>query len=212
MLNSGRIRDQSGVTLIELMIVMVLMGVVGVIVLRGFVSASEITATGTQRADALEDIRPAIQRMTRELRAADPLVISPSLSYATELSAVVHRGGQTFRHSYAVVDGAEPGEHELWEEVYEVAADGTETLSRANQLVILVDGTSDPVFSYLDDAGVPIVCDDLNLSTVDAQLACRGRLVAASQVGIRLTRQVAGQTSGIDIDTTISVRNVRYGS
>jgi len=73
-----RLSDQRGVTLVELLVVIVLLGVVGSYMTRSMVSGMRATMSTQSRFDGLADLQQSVNRMTRELRAADPLVRASS--------------------------------------------------------------------------------------------------------------------------------------
>ncbi len=206
-------RAEHGFTMIELLIVMTMMGVVSAMMVNAYVAAARATTTGAARAEGLEDIRPAIQRMTRELRAADPIVLSSTNDFDTELGAIISRGGNTFRHNYEVRDDSGDGDFELWEGVVQLNPDGSETFVRDFELVLLVDnGTLNPVFRYFDDYGAEITCDDLDLSVSADATQCASRLVTASQIGLSVTRYIVGSSTPLTIETAVNIRNMRYSS
>lgn len=206
--------SQDGVTLVELLVVMVIMGVIGIMVVNSFVSSSQAVTAGMTRADALEDIRPAVQRITRELRVADPLVVPSAANHRNEVGATVYRDTdgddvpERFRHLFTVADDDGNGEWELTETVHLIADDGTETLVRENELVILVDngGAVDPVFTYFDEDGNEIDCTPLTSAE------CITALADTHRIGFHVTRVVPGQNAPVAVDTAVQVRNVRFGS
>lgn len=196
-------------TLVELLVVMVLVGIVGTIMTSAFVSAARSTTAASGRVDALDDLRPAIQRIQRELRAADPLVLSASSDYETELGVVVTRNGATSQHDFYLT--GTPGDWDIWEDQYDVAADGTPTLRRSSSLVAHVENdASTPVFTYYDDDGQRITCDDLDLTIAADVSTCRDRHLTASRVRFEIVRAIDGQ-SPIVLETQVAIRNSRYG-
>ncbi|MDQ3981010.1 MAG: type II secretion system GspH family protein [Actinomycetota bacterium] len=71
-----RLRGEDGVTLAELLTVMAVSSVV-----MGFITATVVNALGTQRRQtaqvaALNDAKLAFERVTRDIRAADPLRVA----------------------------------------------------------------------------------------------------------------------------------------
>ena len=76
----NRLHDEQGVTLIEVLVVMILMGVIGGTVTTSLVRAMKTTATTEERFTAIGELQKAVGRMSRELRAADPVLYSSSTS------------------------------------------------------------------------------------------------------------------------------------
>lgn len=202
--NRLRRREQDGFTLVELLIVMVLMGVVGAVTLTSFVTSARSAQHATERLDAINDLTPAMQRMTRDLRAASPLVIDTGGAYTTKVGAEFVRGGQKYRVDY-YVDGVGADARVLADR-YSVASDGTLTTIGTSYLIAQVDnGASEPVFAYYDNDNQQITC-------TDTTQACRDEHVTAARIDVLLIRGVGDQDRGIEYSTSINVRNARYGS
>jgi prepilin-type N-terminal cleavage/methylation domain-containing protein len=75
--------DDSGMTLIELLVVMILMGVIGSVVTAGVVSAMQDQRRAQSRLDAITSTQRALERVTKDLRASDPLVAADARSVTT---------------------------------------------------------------------------------------------------------------------------------
>ena len=67
--------DERGVSLIELLVVVVLMSAIGGVVTTSLVKGMQVSASTQSRFDALADLQKSVDRMTRELRAAAPLAV-----------------------------------------------------------------------------------------------------------------------------------------
>lgn len=200
---------QGGFTLIELLIVMVLMGVVGAIVMQGFVATSRASVTAHSRIDALDDLRPATQRVTRELRAADPLVLDTSGNYGTAIESELTRNRERHRFRYYLT--GVPGDLSLWADHFVTDGDGNESMRTSGALVAeIVNAEDEPVFSYYDNRRNLITCDDLDLSDSADQATCRDRHLTAAQIRVRFVRPVTGSDDKVDIDTYVNIRNTRY--
>ena len=185
-MRAGRCRGDDGFTLVELMVVLVLLGVVGGVVVSAITTGFRSSANTTSRIVALNELEIALQRMTQDLRAADPLVLSTTGVYDQEIGARIDRGGTVSTVRYEVQDVA--GEQQL------VRVDTGQTL------VSILDNGGEPVFRYLDDDG-----DDITCST-----DCSSRLLTTSRIEIRLVRSLS---SGDDVRavTSVGVRSIRYG-
>ena len=199
----GRDTGEGGFTLVELLIVMILMGVIGAITLTSFVQSARSAQVATERLDAVNDLTPALQRMTRDLRAASPLVIDNGGAYATKVGTEFERGGVRYRIVY-YVDGV-GADAKVLSDRYTVAADGTlSTVGTSNLVADVENAATEPVFTYFDNDGHQITC-------TGTTQACRDEHVTASRVEIRLIRGVNDQTP-IEYVTSVNIRNARYGS
>lgn len=183
---NARFHREDGVTLIELLVVMVVFGVVGGIVLTSTVTALQNAAATNARIDALQELELAMQRVTRDLRAADPLELVTG-EYDTALGASILRDGQRSSVRFRLVDAGDVQQM--------VREDVGQTL------VTNLDNGGDPVFEYLDRFGQEITC------TSD----CDTALLQAAQVQVRFVRVIPDSTPAI-VETRVSVRNLRHGS
>ena len=177
--------SESGVTLVELLVVMVLLGVVGGIVTTAVVTSLQSATASTNRVLALNELETAQQRIVRDLRSAT--IIAPP--------------------------GADPGDPDPGEFVsMTVFRDGVfqdvtyeldgQQLIRSETAQVLVafidnDAFAVPIFTYFDQQGDEIDC------TVDCS--------AAATVQVQLVRGIEGRAPVI-VETNASIRNLRYRS
>lgn len=179
-------RDARGFTVVELLVVMLLLGIVGGVVGSAIVSGLNSSRATTARTVALHELEIALQRMTRDLRAADPLVLSDSGDFDTQLGARIDRDGTRSVVSYEIQ-----------------VNDGVQQLVRVDTgqtLVSLVDNGGEPVFRYLDSEGIEIQC------TTD----CSSKYLGTARVELRLVREIPGSEPARAI-TSVGVRAIRYG-
>ena len=183
---AGLSRNARGFTVVELLVVMVILGIVGGVVGSAIVSGFRSSRATTARTVALHELEVALQRMTRDLRAADPLVLSESGDFDRQLGARIDRDGARSVISYEIrVD------------------DGVQQLVRVDTgqtLVSLVDNGGEPVFRYLDAEGVEIPCSS----------DCASRYLSTARVEIRLVREIPG-SEPVRAVTSVGVRAIRYG-
>jgi prepilin-type N-terminal cleavage/methylation domain-containing protein len=206
---------QGGFTLVELLVVLVLVGVVGGVVTSAITTGLRNASATTARTMALHDIETALQRVGRDLRAADPLYLTTGADYGTTIGAefLRDRKVEVVRFSIDIEDGVrylvQNSQQFDLDDV--VAGNPTATVLPQRRLVVDIDNddpAEDPVFIYYDSDGALIECtpgDD-----GETKQSCDDQYGAAHQIGIRLVRNVPGQQP-IRAETRVNVRNTRYG-
>lgn len=189
-------RSEAGFSLIELLVAMLLVGVVGSVVFSSSIQALQIQSDTTARLDAMHELEGAVQRASRDLRAANPLQISTTEDAETYIAADVYRGNEKLRVVYELV---EIGDDRALAQ--SVSRDGAVISQR--DLVTLVRDDTTAIFRYLDAEGELIRCDD-------GPATCASEFGQAYSVAIRLERLVRDQDPVV-VETVINIRNVRYG-
>lgn len=178
-------RNESGVTLVELLVVLVLLGVVGSVVMTAVVTSLQASTASTNRVLALNELETGLQRIVRDLRSAtviEPPGTDPGDPDAdTFVNMVVYRDGTFNDVTYELVD---------------------EQLIRSETDQVLVafidnDPLTEPLFTYYDAQGEPVDCNS----------DCSG----ARSIEVRLVRGIEGRAPVI-VETTASIRNLRYRS
>jgi prepilin-type N-terminal cleavage/methylation domain-containing protein len=209
------VRREEGFTLVELLVVVVLLGIVGGVVTNGIVTAMKSARATSVRTMALHDIEVALQRVGRDLRAADPLYLTDGSDYGQRLGAEVVRDRtvQVVRYSIATGDDGIlrlVQDTTLFDlDAYLDDPDAEPVEQPRRTLVTAIDNGSEPVFTYYGADGVLIDCE---VGVAGAtKSTCDDRYAEASQLGIRLVREVAGQQP-IRAETRVTVRNTRYRS
>ncbi len=215
MLSTQRGRGESGFTLVELLVVMVLVGIIGGFVTTSIVRSMQVSRTVSERAIALHDIERSLQVVARELRVADPIYLAADGDYDFTIGAEIVRDRTIQVHTFTIEteDGSEDGVQFLFQEINEYdldAVDGGDPLATEpvtlprRRLITDVDNGIQAVFTYHDAEGEEIDCTALDAET------CADRYADASQIGIRLVRNLADQEP-IRAETRVNVRNTRYG-
>jgi prepilin-type N-terminal cleavage/methylation domain-containing protein len=95
-------RSEAGFTLIELLVVVMILGVVGSIVTTGLVQSMQNTRQTQARVQAMAELQRAAERVSRELRAACPIVGTLDDNAVT---AAIQRDGEQLRHTYRFEGG-----------------------------------------------------------------------------------------------------------
>jgi prepilin-type N-terminal cleavage/methylation domain-containing protein len=174
-------RDESAFTLVELLVVLVLMGVVGGIVTNGLTTAMRTTRETQTRIDAMAELQRGAERISRELRAACPIVgtLAPHA-----VTAAIQRDGERLRHTYRF----DAATGILSQDVVRDDAGTWTTVLDGHPLVqdLLDTGAT---FTYLD---------------VDAEAAALARDVRTIRLVMRRDLPEQGP---IEVETTVSLRN-----
>jgi prepilin-type N-terminal cleavage/methylation domain-containing protein len=177
--------SQAGFTLVELLVVMVLLGIVGGIATTAIVTSLQSASNTNARVLALDELQTAMQRISRDLRAAEVFTINDSTDFEREITATIFRDGSPSNVSYVVEE-----------------RDGVDVLVRQDTgqtLITLVDNDTVPVFTYLGADGGPIVC----------ATNCVNEYSKAQQIRIVLMRGIEGKDPVI-VESVVNVRNTRY--
>ncbi len=90
--------DDQGFTLIELLVAMVISGIVGSVMLTGVVRSLDVTSRATTRVDALTGLQQSVERMSRNIRAADPVTAATGTSLSFTVYDDVTRRTFTYTH------------------------------------------------------------------------------------------------------------------
>lgn len=199
-----------GFTLIELLVVLLLTGVIGGIVTASLIRGLQTTDRADDRISATLDLQRAIERVGRELRAADPLIFPTSgATFRQEVRAQVKRGGEIYRYRYYLVSTPEGGA-ELREDVRRLDGQGNVVESRDGLFIADVANleTGTELFTYYM---VDPVTGDFGEATCDdpTDAECRDLHLTATQIRMRLERLLPGQEP-IGLETVVNIRNTRY--
>jgi prepilin-type N-terminal cleavage/methylation domain-containing protein len=202
---------EGGFTLIELLVVVIILGVIGSIVTSSVISAFVSTRRGEQRVHALNDLQRGIERVGRELRAADPLVLEAGTDPAQEIGAEIVRGGQRVEYRYYLVEVDDSAE--LREDVVRRTLDGQVVSQRQGLFIADIANveTDTPLFSYFyTDPGTrqlrEIDCEADGLT----ESQCLQRHTTATQVRLTLEKLLPEQPP-IQVETVVNIRSVRLG-
>lgn len=196
----GRLsRDgEGGSTLVELLVVMLILGVVGGIVLAGVTSGLRTTSHAQARVDSLAKTQMTIERVSREMRAADP-VREVADGWLT-LDVCREGGLRHYRYSVEAVGDAWELVEERWDfpsaDCPAPDTEPTEPGPSDTSVRTLVEGlTEAAVFTTLDRDG-----NVLNGPPAD-------NADEAYRLVIRARRAVQDDREPIEIETTVTLRN-----
>lgn len=184
--------DETGFTLVELLVVMALMLIVGGVVLNGIVSGLSAAERGRQRVIALTDLERAAERMARDLRFADP--VDAATGTSVTVNVLRDDAGSQVRHrvTFTVAGGAITETRAIYDPPSAAVASSTNT---RDVIADLDAGTT--VFAFFKADG------QAWLSGTDAP-----RELAEIQLDLR--RELPDQDP-IEVETSVFVRNVDDG-
>lgn len=149
---------EAGSSLVELLVVLVLFGAIGLVSTAAMVSAQRAQRRQTDNAQVLIDSKQALTRLTRAVRAANPVLL------AEDRRLRIQRvdGGEIVDTTFAVV--SEAGVPQL---VADESVTVHGTIAPPVRRVILdrLSSASDAIFGYADASGAAIAATGSSPST-----------------------------------------------
>ena len=94
-------QDEQGFTLIELLVTMTLMGIIGGIAVTSMATATRVQSRQLLQVEAMNQMKLAFERVTTDIRAADPLITAGPTSLTTRVCRTTGYANRT----YQVVSG-----------------------------------------------------------------------------------------------------------
>lgn len=134
--------SDSGFTLVELLVVMLIMGVVGAFTATSLVQGLQTSNEADRRVQALTDLQQAGQRVSRELRMACHV----ETALADQVAVDILRDGTRWRYDFAV------DSRTLSADISTVASDGTVSFDHTNRIA---EDIVDLHLEFRDGAGAP---------------------------------------------------------
>lgn len=200
-------RGEQGFTIIELLVVIVILGVVGGMVTTAVVTSLRAASATTSRVLALDELQTAMQRVSRDLRAAELFIITDSTAVDREVTVVVFRNGEEQEVTYSVQnrDGVDVLVREDTGQTLITLVDNCEVPDQASEDEEIpespdsIASCAEPVFTYLNSDGTEIDCD----------ADCANAYSKARQVEIRFIRGINDREPVI-VESLVNVRNTRY--
>ena len=185
----------AGVTLVELMVVIVLMGIIGTVIVNTIISATRVTRTQDDETRTLVMAKVAMERITREIRGANALTDCQPRSMSFTMTQGNIRTAITFKVVAASTTSSEITEDKTTTDL----ATSTSSTSHTKVLGGLAIGASDAVFTYNDGAGDPLAAESMSPESYNPG--------AAKTIGVRvLMRRINGSPS-IQLFQLVSIRN-----
>jgi type II secretory pathway component PulJ len=206
-----RARSERGNTVMELVVVVAILAVVGTMIMQSMLASVQTSASGAQRSYAVADTRTALERIERDIRAANPIeVAATTAAYDTAIrfsiycsdAGVGSCGTDNLRQvTWRVVDnrlerleGSVVG--------FEIGPSGPAGLPESQQRNAVINPSTRPVFKYYDANG-----DLLPTAGADALPPEQFRLCAKTVEVTLVTVAEPGKSSTVDLTTSAALRN-----
>jgi prepilin-type N-terminal cleavage/methylation domain-containing protein len=197
--------DDAGLTLIELLVTMIIMSVIGAVVTAGIVTSLTDQHRERTRLDAVSSSQRVLERVTKDLRAANPLVAGD----ASSVTMLVYHGTACQQRRYYVNASSQLVEESASYPASATCSGRSGSLGTASSNVLLAkvaNASTDPVFSYrridpAQDALVSVAAPiDPNLvSLVDS-------------VTVSLKAGLKENQAPVSVSTSVDLRNVERNS
>ncbi|HEV2889955.1 MAG TPA: prepilin-type N-terminal cleavage/methylation domain-containing protein [Frankiaceae bacterium] len=182
---SGR---QAGFTLTELLVVVLLLGVVGSVVGSGLVSSMRADRKTRARVSVTGDLTKGVDRMTKQIRVAAPVVDFS----ATSLTVETYRNGLRYRYAYTYNVAAKTVSETL---STFATANAVSPSSQTTQTLLrnVSNGSATPMFKYYDRNGTAAT-----------------QIKDIARVELTLVEKPQGDAQGpISFSTSVFLRNYR---
>jgi len=186
---------EQGFTLIELLVAVFLVGVIGAVVTAGVVRSLQTTRQDQNRADSASQLRTAIDRFSRDVRASNPL----RAASATALTLDEERGGACVRTYYRLAGTSLDSARTTYSSLDQCKLNAAAPVPTTGWTTV-VDGVDLATSSFL-------FYDD-NVSA-NAVTPTPTTLATLTRVGITVVRPQAENRAATRLSTTIDLRNPR---
>lgn len=201
-------REETGASLVELMVVGVLLAIVGGIVLTGVVSAHRVARHAESRVQAVTAIHSTLANVSRQVRAADSRDTADTALAAASPDSVeadVFRGGLRIRYTFTLADGALVERRREWDATADSTSSPNNDVTRT-LMTDLVNSGDPPLFAYHTADGSCVTgCLDESGTYVDGP-ASSAALADIAEVRLAVRRDV-GQGPPIEVLTRVVLRN-----
>lgn len=186
---TGTPRRDDGFTLVELLVVMSLSMIIGTIVVSSVVRSMQASVAATARIEALNNLEVGMERISRQIRAADPIMS------ATDDSITVTTYDDTSRAIYAYALTPDRTQLDVTVTRFADFTSTTPVSTGTTPLLFDLDPTAAAPFVYTDAAGTTWPTD--------------GSQPAADIVAVRFgfTRLLPRDGGTVDLTSSVYLRN-----
>lgn len=191
-------REDEGFTLVELLVVIILLGVIGGITLAASLAAMRTQRQAENRTAQLTAVETALERITKDIRVADPLVAAD----AQDLTLDVFHNGACEQRRYYVSGGQLLMSTQAWPTSSACATKSGSLGSATTQVLVsqVVTGSS-PLFSY---ARVDAVSDEV---VQVASPVAAGAVSQVRRVDVTVVAALQGGHPNITLSSGVDLRN-----
>lgn len=211
-----RLRAQDGFTLVETMLAVAMLGIALAVSFGVLTSLTSQSARVTNRSQALADARTAVETISRDLRAANPIdAVTPVSLYDSEMGFTIfcssagsgqcdaqnrlHVIYRVLNHSLYRIVGS--GGAAVTKPL--IGPRGPASLALADQPGSIVIDSSQPIFRYYDATNNLLSTSAVNGAPPTSFRDCAKTL----EIHLRIVADAKGTVPAYDIDTKILLRN-----
>lgn len=194
------LRDESGFTLTEVLVTMMLMLTVMFALYSIFDMSLRVFSFGNDKVEAVENARIGLAKMEREIRAAYPNDKAAGTPDETLFFSPTSNAQITFGLDNVTVNGKV--DHPAEEITYELS--GTTLMRDGQPTIEFVSGLN---FGYLDRLGYCVNSATLTLPPCPATAPTAAELARTKIVKIELTVDKDGRTQTLQTDVSLRNRN-----
>lgn len=188
----ARVQSEQGFSLVELLVVIAIGSVVAAITTGAIITGLHQQRELSARTHTLNEVKMSLERMTREIRAADPVVSAEP----DELRVEVKRRGATISFRYRVEQYAAEGNSRHRVVVEEEATDDDTGITTSRSYTLLENLVDGEVFTFTDGHGNEVtVAGDVRtvVLSLRAETGLRGSEVTLrDEITVRNAREHGG--------------------
>lgn len=209
-----RVVDEEGFTLPELLITTLLMGIVSLILFTTTTSLTQTAARTEARSQTLSSARTALERIARDLRAANPVdelaagtptslydsTVSFKVYCASGLNCTDQLRATTYRVSGNRLEAVSGATTTVLQ-----GPEGSSTLSDSLRRGAIVNSSSEPVFEYYRRDGSKIATS--NVASVGIPSTYFRDCTKKVKIHLKVRAQANEPSQVVDLVTTVTLRN-----
>jgi type II secretory pathway pseudopilin PulG len=180
----------AGVSLIEVLVVVIMLGIVGGILTTTMISGMRTTRQEQNRSDSSSLVQTQLARLARDLRVADPI----RAASATSMTVDVYRSGTCVRDTWTVASNnlvLTAVTYPTWASCKNYPTTAIATSSITKTIITGLDNGTTPVFAFQDATGAtlsspsPTAIYVVNISLSQAGQEGRAGVSYSTSVGVR---------------------------